>query len=371
LFRQGDPGDRVYAIWSGRVRVQYEMGTGVPPLVIGDRGPGSLVGEMALLEDAPRSATIQVVEDARLVSLSREDFERLLTEPKISRDVLRNLSQRLRASDEQLIEASRSVEFLAKRIAGVPGKARSASDTASSAQAQQWDGLNALFRHLSESTEDLMSGLRLLRVRLPDSVDEETEDLLSLLRGSGRRLTSHLSRIRDWQQLEGGTLKIETQLLDVKDLAEQVITKLTPSAKMLQLNLKLDASPRAPNVRGDAKWLSVALTEIIQNAINHAPPNSDINVNIDEPAWGKLRVAVADAGPGVPVDYRELIFEPFVRAPGAQGGGLGLGLSLARTIAQAHGGELRAEPGPRDQGAVFVLDLPALSDTVAELKGSA
>jgi two-component system sensor histidine kinase KdpD len=308
-----------------------------------------------------------VVEDARLVSLSREDFERLLTEPEISRGMLRNLSQRLRASDEQLIEASRSVEFLAKRMAGVAGEAQPADSTIFGVQAPQWDGLNALFRHLGESTEDMMGGLSLLRARLPADVDEEAEDLLSLLRGSGRRLTSHLSRIRDWQQLEGGVLKIEAQLLDVTELAEQVIAKLTPSAKMLQLNLNLSVSPNAPDVRGDAKWLSLALTEIIQNAVNHAPPNSDIDINIDEPEWGKLRIAVIDAGPGVPADYRELIFEPFVRAPNAQGSGLGLGLSLARTIVQAHGGELRAEPGPRDQGAAFIIDLPALSATVADL----
>src|SRR5688500_5271674 len=73
LFREGEPGDRVYAIWTGRLRVQHERGL-EHPVVLRDCFPGDVVGEIGLLDSQPRSASVLVVEDSRLVSLSRDDF---------------------------------------------------------------------------------------------------------------------------------------------------------------------------------------------------------------------------------------------------------------------------------------------------------
>jgi signal transduction histidine kinase len=77
---------------------------------------------------------------------------------------------------------------------------------------------------------------------------------------------------------------------------------------------------------------------------------------------GRLEVAVSDRGDGVPFDLRERIFEPFYRLPGhaEQAGGVGLGLSLVRQIAERHGGSVRCEPR-EGGGSTFVLSMPRVA----------
>ncbi len=109
-------------------------------------------------------------------------------------------------------------------------------------------------------------------------------------------------------------------------------------------------------VAGDEALLRILLRNLLENAAHHgAPP---IQVEVDPTSDGGARVEVRDAGPGVPADQAERIFEPFVRpgdTPEADRQGAGLGLSLVRRVAELHGGTVRCEAGG---GGHFVVDLP-------------
>ncbi|MBN1285707.1 MAG: protein kinase [Anaerolineae bacterium] len=364
LFRQGDPGDRVYAIWSGRLRVQYEMGGGAPPLVVGERLAGDLVGEMSLLENQPRSATVVVIEDARLVSLSRENFQRLIIEPEINLTVLRTLSQRLRGTDEQLVEASRSVDFLAKRLSGtamlgtlpfVPG----AGSAATPPPAGQWEGLSALFQTMNEFIDDMTNGLDIIRQQMPDSFGRTARDLFGLLYGQTQRMSGQLSRIRDWQQLTSGEIRLAQQGVMVGAVVERAAARLEPSARMLGHRFTLSLAPHIPLIKGDDKWLAQAVTEVIKNAMQYAPPDSAVEIEVSREEDAEIQVSVADWGRGVPSRYRKAIFEPFVRAPNAEGAGLGMGLALCKAVVEAHGGRVYVEDTPDDEvGCTVVISLP-------------
>ncbi len=365
LFRQGDPGDRVYAIWSGRLRAQHDMGGGRPPIVVGDRGPGDLMGEMSLLEDKPRSATVIVVEDARLISLSRESFQRLLGEPELTLAVLCALSQRLRGTDEQLVEAARSVDFLARRLGDTSSlEAERWTGSTPNVSTQQWERLSTLFQAFEDATDDIMNGLNLLRIELPDDINDEVGDLLSLLGGQTRRMARQLRRIRDWQKLEGRTAQIAQDEVDMGAIAAMVTERLTPSAHILNLRFALEVEPDIPVIKGDTAWLRRALTEVVKNALQYAPPESCIKVAVKAIAHNEVRLCVTDAGRGVPPRYQELIFDPFVRAPNAEGNGMGLGLTLCRAAVEAHGGRIYVNdrPSAEGQGSVFTIDLPTLPD---------
>ena len=112
-----------------------------------------------------------------------------------------------------------------------------------------------------------------------------------------------------------------------------------------------------PRVRGDRERLKQILLNLIENAVKYSPAGGQVDVN----AWsdnGRVRVAVEDRGPGIPREQQGLIFEKFGRANvGGGKPGSGLGLFIARSIAEAHGGTLdvRSAPG---QGATFTLELP-------------
>ncbi len=121
---------------------------------------------------------------------------------------------------------------------------------------------------------------------------------------------------------------------------------------------RVDAEVDGPalQVQGDERLLRRALRNLLENARRYG--GGEVQVELARSSAG-AEVRVCDRGPGVPETYRERIFEPFYRLPGhaEQAGGVGLGLSLVRQIAQRHGGSVRCEARPGG-GSVFLLTLP-------------
>jgi signal transduction histidine kinase len=111
------------------------------------------------------------------------------------------------------------------------------------------------------------------------------------------------------------------------------------------------------SVVGEDRLLRRALRNLLENARRYG--GSEVEVSVESRA-GQAVVRVSDRGPGVPEAMRERIFESFFRLPGhaEQAGGVGLGLSLVKQIAQRHGGSVRCE-GREGGGSCFVLTLPA------------
>ena len=121
-------------------------------------------------------------------------------------------------------------------------------------------------------------------------------------------------------------------------------------------------------VPGVPKLLRRVMRNLLENANRYAKPatvagagNDSHSVQLSLSVHNQQAIIrVTDKGPGVPVEYRERIFEPFFRAPGAseRDGGVGLGLALVKSIAQRHGGTVRCEAGANGSGASFVVTLP-------------
>jgi signal transduction histidine kinase len=114
-----------------------------------------------------------------------------------------------------------------------------------------------------------------------------------------------------------------------------------------------------PEIRGDAERLRQVLTNLVDNAIKYSPAGSEVEVHAYRED-GRVRIDVRDRGPGIAKEDQKLIFEKFGRVTGAGATrpGTGLGLFIARSIAEAHGGALEVHSAP-EQGATFTLELPA------------
>jgi signal transduction histidine kinase len=122
-----------------------------------------------------------------------------------------------------------------------------------------------------------------------------------------------------------------------------------------RVGAEVDGEP--VSVAGDERLLRRALRNLLENARRYG--GEEVHVCVARAGTDRVEIRVSDRGPGVPVDQRERIFEPFYRLPGhaEREGGVGLGLSLVRQIAQRHGGSVRCEA--RDGGgSCFVLSLP-------------
>jgi signal transduction histidine kinase len=122
--------------------------------------------------------------------------------------------------------------------------------------------------------------------------------------------------------------------------------------------VELDVDPALPgeSVAADAERVQLVFTNLLENAIRHTPRGGRVQLRA-VPAEAEVRFEVVDQGPGVPPEQRARVFEKFVRLPGAPPGGAGIGLSIARDVVRAHGGEIGVEGEP-GSGATFWFTLP-------------
>ena len=145
------------------------------------------------------------------------------------------------------------------------------------------------------------------------------------------------------------------------DLVDAVVQEAAPVFQEEEVKLVADVSPEAPRVLADRERTRLVLSSLLRNARAHSAAGGVVTVKA-EPWQGRVRFAVADTGSGIPSAHLEQIFEPFHQVPGTQDlGGVGMGLAIARSIVQAHGGEIHAE-SEEGHGATFWFTLPVAMD---------
>ncbi len=140
----------------------------------------------------------------------------------------------------------------------------------------------------------------------------------------------------------------------VSDAADQVRSEA--DNKGVSMRLRNGGETR---VTADQDLLLQLILNLLDNAVKHTPSGGSIDVSWSK-ADGQAKVVVSDEGPGIPTEHLPRIFDRFYRVDKArsrEGGGVGLGLSICRWIAQAHGGTIQADNAP-GQGATFTVHLP-------------
>jgi signal transduction histidine kinase len=186
---------------------------------------------------------------------------------------------------------------------------------------------------------------------------EQRESFLALIADETTRLAALVADVLDTSRLEAGTFSYRFEDVDVAGLVRDAVE----SATLIQQDVEVVASVNGnlPTIRGDQARLRQVLGNLIDNAVKYSPEPGEVEVRAFA-ADGGVRVSVRDAGPGIPPEHQARVFEKFGRVdvPGSSKPGTGLGLFIARSIAEAHGGTLEVSSLPRE-GATFVLTLPA------------
>lgn len=141
---------------------------------------------------------------------------------------------------------------------------------------------------------------------------------------------------------------------DVSDLVSEVVRGMAPILGRHQV--VIEGGVRL-HVLADPPRLRQMLEHLVENAVKYAPPGTRIRVGW-RMAEGAVRIGVQDEGPGIPLEWRERIFEPYARRDTHTARGSGIGLYAAKRLAESMGGHLWCEPAP-DHGARFVIALPA------------
>ncbi len=217
------------------------------------------------------------------------------------------------------------------------------------------DRLAALGRMAAGLAHEIGNPLAAMRLRCENALAAEPERAQTALRAilpQIGRLEELLAALRLLTRM----VEIKPQPVPLRTFLHARLEEVAPTANRKEIGLLLDPEPAA-EVRWnfDEKSLARAVENLLLNALQHSSPDGRIALGAEVSAE-RCRILVSDTGPGVPEGDAERIFEPFVTT---RAEGVGLGLSMVREIAEAHGGSARCLPPAEGKpGAVFIIDIP-------------
>ena len=219
------------------------------------------------------------------------------------------------------------------------------------------DFVSLVSHELRSPMAAVIGAARTLQERWRVLAPEQREAFLALIADETNRLAILIGDVLHTSQIEAGTFSYSFTDVDLSRLVEDAVA--TASLGQDEVRVTASVSSSLPPIRGDRERLRQVLANLIENAIKYSPAGQEVEVTA-QPDHGCVKISVADRGPGIPHDQQRLIFEKFGRAdvPGGSKPGTGLGLFIARSIAEAHGGtvDVRSSPGA---GSTFTFTLPA------------
>jgi len=240
---------------------------------------------------------------------------------------------------------------------------------------------------LSNVTHELrtpLSGIlgygEILEEELTGRLSAEQHELLQRLLADGYRLREVINTMLDMSQITAGKLSLDIQPLDLRLILQPACEQQLDVATAKPLSISLNVEPGLPLVRGDPNHVYQIVANLLSNAVKFTPPGGEITIRAclrhgeewlkeeDSPEEGEASpeavvVDVHDTGIGLAPDKLKMLFTSFYQAdPSAtrQFGGMGLGLSLVKSLVELHGGRVWAESTP-GEGSTFSFSLPAWS----------
>ncbi len=217
------------------------------------------------------------------------------------------------------------------------------------------DFVSLVSHELRSPMAAVIGAARTLEDRWRELSAGQRSSFLALIGDETNRLATLIGDVLDTSRIEAGTFSYSFTDVDVSELVRDTVARVSLGQDEVSVVAKVPAT--LPPVRGDHERLRQVLANLVENAVKYSQTGGEVAVS----AWienGHVLVAVEDRGPGIPREQQGLIFEKFGRAHVGLGKpGTGLGLFIARSIAEAHGGSLGVHSAP-GQGATFTLALP-------------
>jgi signal transduction histidine kinase len=197
----------------------------------------------------------------------------------------------------------------------------------------------------------LRMAVHLLSEQVVGPLTPKQADLVFAAREECDRLQSIVDELLDLSRIQAERLELRANVLDPEQLITGVLDAHRTEAEARHAKLSAEVLPGMPAIVADRERLQLVLDNLISNAIKYGPDGGTVSVRAAQ-RGDMLRIEVADQGPGIPPEYRQAIFDKYVRVPGAAPGGAGIGLYIAHEIVRAHGGDIGVDTVP-GKGSTF------------------
>ena len=193
-----------------------------------------------------------------------------------------------------------------------------------------------------------------------DARSPESKNSLAMIRRNVELESQLIDDLLDLTRIAKDKLQLRFGPLDAHEVINNVVEIIRPEAQVRNLTLHLNLRGGAHHVSGDAAKFQQIVWNLLKNAIKFTADNGEITISSSNPEPQLLAVAVHDTGIGIEPEIMNRIFNPFEQGERAfqrRFGGLGLGLAISKSLAQAHGGTLIARSEGRDRGSTFILTM--------------
>lgn len=188
----------------------------------------------------------------------------------------------------------------------------------------------------------------------------ESKNSLSMIRRNVELESQLIDDLLDLTRIAKDKLQLRFGPLDAHEVVNNVVEICRPEAQARNMTLHLNLRGGAHYVSGDAAKFQQIVWNLLKNAIKFTADNGEVTISSSNPEPQLLAVAVHDTGIGIEPEIMNRIFDPFEQGEHAfqrRYGGLGLGLAISKSLAQAHGGTLIARSEGRDRGSTFILTM--------------
>jgi len=290
------------------------------------------------------SLTISPIRDETGTIIGASKIAHDISERKRSEAALRDSEARLRdvlAERERLLESERAARSDAERLSRIK------------------DEFLATLSHELRTPLNAIQGWSIL-LRQPTLSPADRQRGIDIIERNARAQTQIINDLLDMSRIVSGKIHLEVQRISLQDVISAAIEAVRPSAtaKNIRIQTMLDSTIRA--TRGDPNRLQQVLWNLLTNAVKFTPSNGRIHVVLER-VNSHVEIVVEDTGAGIDPTFLPYVFDRFRQWDASttrRHGGLGIGLSIVKTLVELHGGSVRVKSPGVDLGSTFVVSLP-------------
>lgn len=336
--------DAFYILLEGRVEITKVIND-VEMRLLKHLEPGEFFGEMGLIHNAPRAATVTTTIPTTVLRIHKKAFDSLLkNSSSVSLAMVKEVSRRLRENDEMAIEDLRLKA----------GELAAAYQRLAQEEFTRREFLTTIAHELRTP---LTAASGFLEIARRSTLEEETMHMaLDTVERNVQQIISLVNDILFLQEVE-----LVLPEMHPTDMGEVVISAMDATkqqAERSNIQMHLNIAPDLPMVPGHFKSLERAVTMLLDNAIKFSPAGSDVRITIEGDEY-HVKVGISDQGVGIPENALPYIFDRFFHVEEIGDelfGGLGLGLSITKQVIEQHGGKIEVE-SVAGKGSAFTLSL--------------